>query len=116
MRRNNNRRLYESIMKDVSKIIKQHLNETYTSWVKAASGCYVVHVGPREIALVPRKGDFPKSYNADSRHNLLKLKGFKNIKLIDRNLNGKPYSYLEATIPGYWPDYEEIESLEDVVK
>jgi hypothetical protein len=36
--------------------------------------------------------------------------------LIDRNLNGKPYSYLEATIPGYWPDYEEIESLEDVVK
>ena len=77
MIRKNNKRLYESIMRDVSKIIKKNLNESenlneaYSSWVKAASGCYVVHIGPREIAIVPRKGDFPKSFNADSRHNLL---------------------------------------------
>ena len=114
--RRDNKQLYESIIRDISKTVKKHLNEAYTSWVKAASGCYVVHIGPREIAIVPRKGDFPKSFNADSRHNLLKLKGFSNIKLIDRDLNGKPYSYLEATIPRLWPDYEEIESLEDVIK
>lgn len=112
----NNKQLYESIMKDVSKIIKQHLNETYISWTKALSGCYAIPVSSREIAIVPRKGDFPKSFNADSRHNILKRCGFTNIKLIDRNINGQTWCYLEATKPRYWPDYEEIKSIEDVIK
>lgn len=86
------------------------------SWTEAAKGCEVVHIGKRQIAIVPQKGSFPASFQAHKRDAILVRCGFTKIGLESSFINGKDYEYLVATIPQRWPDYTDIETIEDKLK
>lgn len=98
------------------KSLTEYLNESYVSWTDAAKGCEVVHIGKRQIAIVPRKGRFPASSPAHKRDVILARCGFTKIHVQNSFINGKDYEYLVATIPQRWPDYTEIETIADKLK
>ena len=100
-------------MKTLQEHLNEALNEAYMSWTAAIPGCMVVYIEKRKIAIVPTKGNFPKSFPAEKRENILKNCGFTNIQLTVKLIKGKEYTYFIATIPNRWPDNKEIESIED---
>ena len=100
------------------KDIKDFITEKYISWTDAIKGCRVIKIGKRQMAIVPLKGKFPKSFRPEKRYEILKRCGFSNIQLTDQYINGKNWEYFTATIPINRDDYkdDEIQNLSDVLK
>lgn len=97
------------------KSLYEYLTES-VSWTDAAKGCEVVHIGKRQIAIVPQKGHFPASSPAYKRDAILARCGFTKIGLESSFINNKDYEYLVATIPQRWEDYTDIETIADKLK